>query len=120
PSPGPQVSELLADYTVRDSVFFRLGIFGYTWGNSQFFQFSNLPARSLPGWGVSNEPLWQRNNLVAAPPLIPPPVSLKVNIPFGLDSLTLLARFDTQNYGFPNATTPDPRYAGYGAQFSMV
>ena len=120
PSPGPQVSELITDFSVREAVFFRLGIYGYTWGNSQFFQFSNLPARSLPGWGVSNEPLWQRNNLISLPPLIPPPVTLKMSIPFGLDNLAFLVRLDTENYGFPNPTTPDPRDAGYGLQFSMV
>jgi hypothetical protein len=120
PSPGPQVAELIADYSVREAVFFRLGIYNYTWGISQFFQFSNLPARSLPGWGVNNEPLWQRLNLISMPPLITPPVSLKVSVPFGLDSLTFLARFDTVNYAFPNADAPDPRYAGYGLQYSMV
>ncbi len=120
PSPGPQVSELITDYSVRQAVFFRLGIYNYTWGNSQFFQFSNLPSRSLPGWGVSNEPLWQRNNLIAVPPLIPPPVSLKMSIPIGLDNLTFLMRLDTENYGFPNPTTPDPKDAGYGVQFTMV
>ncbi len=120
PSPGPQITELIADYAVRQAVFFRLGIYSYTWGNSQFFQFGNLPARSLPGWGVSNEPLWQKNNLISLPPLIPPPVSLKMSIPFGLDSFTFLVRLDTENYGFPNPTTPDPRDAGYGLQFTKV
>jgi hypothetical protein len=120
PSPGPQVSELITDYSVRDSVFFRLGIYNYTWGISQFFQFSNLPARALPGWGVDNEPLWQRINLDSMPPLITPPVSLKVSVPIGLDNFTFLARFDTQDYGFPSLTSPDPKDAGYGVQYSLV
>lgn len=120
PSPGPQLSEMIVDYSVRDAVFFRIGIFGYTWGISQFFQFSNLPARSIPGWGVSNQPLWQKTNLISVPPLTPPPVSAQVTIPFGLASLTLLGRFDAEDYGFPNPSTPDPRDAGWGAQFSFV
>ena len=51
PSALPELSEMFFDYSVLDAVFFRIGIFDYTWGNSQFFQFGNLPARSLPGLG---------------------------------------------------------------------
>jgi hypothetical protein len=43
-----------------------------------------------------------------------------MSIPFGLSSLTLLARFDMLNYGFPDSVTPDPRDAGYGFQFDLV
>jgi hypothetical protein len=108
------------DYSIGNAVFFRVGIYNYTWGISQFFQFSNLPARALPGWGVSNEPLWQRVNLDSMPPLITPPVSMKVSVPIGLDNLTLLVRFDTADYDFPSPTDPDPRFAGYGLQYSLV
>ena len=120
PSTGPQLSELFADYSVHEAVFFRLGIYDYTWGNSQFFQFSNLPSRGLPGWGISNEPLWQKTNIISIPPVVPLPVSFRMTVPFGLDSLTFLARFDMQDYGFPDLTTPNPKDAGYGVQFTLV
>ncbi len=120
PSTGPQIPELFADYSVHEAVFFRLGIYDYTWGNSQFFQFSNLPARGLPGWGISNEPLWQKANIISIPPVVPLPVSFRMTVPFGLDSLTFLARFDIQDYGFSDPTTPDPKDAGYGMQFTLV
>ena len=50
-SAPPQLSEMFMDYSVLQTVFFRVGIFDYTWGNSQFFLFGNLPSRSVPGWG---------------------------------------------------------------------
>jgi hypothetical protein len=120
PTGGPQFSEFIIDYSVRETVFFRLGTFDYTWGISQFFQFSNLPGRSLPGWGISNQPIWQKNNIIAAPTYLVPPATVKMSIPIGLNSLAFLARFDMQDYGFPSTTTPDPRDAGYGVQFSLV
>ena len=120
PGTGPQLAELFADYSIREAVFFRLGIYDYTWGISQFFQFSNLPARGLTGWGINNEPPWQKLNIITVPPVVPLPLSIRMTVPIGLDSLTLLARFDTEHYGFPNNATPDPRYAGYGIQFSLV
>jgi hypothetical protein len=120
PKTGTQLSEMIVDYSVRESVFFRLGIFNYTWGNSQFFQFSNLPARGRSDWGISNEPLWQQTNILTSTANLNLPVTAKMSIPFGLNSLTFLARFDMQNYGFPDATTPDPQDAGYGIQYDMV
>ena len=51
PSALPELSEMFFDYSVLDAVFFRIGIFDYTWGNSQFFQFGNLPARKPAGVG---------------------------------------------------------------------
>jgi hypothetical protein len=120
PASSAQFSEFIVDYSIREAVFFRLGTFDYTWGNSQFFQFSNLPSRSLPDWGLNNVPIWQRTNIIANAAISTAPVSVKMTIPFGLNSLTFLSRFDMQNYGFPNATTPDPRDAGYGLQFSLV
>jgi len=121
PGAGSQLSELIVDYSVRNSVFFRLGIFDYTWGNSQFFQFSNLPARGLPSWGVSNQPLWQKTNIISNIAPTNFPASVRIYVPFGVDGLTLLSRFDMQNYGFPNTPpTPDPRNAGYGLQLDLV
>jgi hypothetical protein len=120
PTGGPQFSELIIDYSVREAVFFRMGTFDYTWGNSQFFQFSNLPSRSIPGWAITNQPIWQKNNVITIPTNVTLPASVKMSIPIGLDSIDFLARFDMQDYGFPSPTTPDPRYAGYGLQFSVV
>jgi hypothetical protein len=42
-----------------------------------------------------------------------------VDIPFGLSNLTLLARFDIANYGFPDTNAPDPRFAGYGVRYDI-
>jgi hypothetical protein len=121
PSAGAQLNELIVDYSVRNSVFFKLGIFDYTWGISQFFQFSNLPARGLPTWGISNQPLWQKTNIISNVAPTNFPASVRVYVPFGVDGLTLLSRFDMQNYGFPNTPpTPDPRNAGYGFQLDLV
>ena len=121
PSAGTQLSQLIVDYSIKNAVFFRLGIFDYTWGNSQFFQFSNLPARGLPGWsGVINVPLWQRLNIISPTVVANYPASLRMYIPFGVNGLTLVSRFDMANYGFPSTTTPDPRYAGYGLQLDLV
>ncbi len=120
PKTGTQLSELIVDYSLRHTVFLRVGIFDYTWGNSQFFQFSNLPVRSLPDWGISNEPLWQKTNVLEKKVATDLPVSLKINIPLGLHNLTLLSRFDMENYGFPDAFTPTPKDAGYGIKFDLV
>jgi hypothetical protein len=120
PKTGTQLSELIIDYSVRESVFFRLGIFDYTWGSSQFFQFSNLPARGRSDWSINNEPAWQKTNILSQTANANLPVSIKMSIPFGLNGLTLLARFDMQNYGFPDSTTPDPLDAGYGFQLDVV
>ncbi len=120
PTTGFQISEMIVDYTILNAVFVRLGIFDYTWGNSQFYQFGNLPARSLPDWSISNQPLWERTNLIVNPSLANLPVSAKVSIPFGVDQLSLIARFDIADYGFPDQTRPDPKYAGYGLQYDLV
>ena len=119
PKIGTQLSELIIDYSVLNSLFFRVGIFDTTWGTSQFFQFSNLPSRSLPGWGVNNEPLWQQTNIITQTVNTVLPVNGKLDIPIGLSNLTLLARFDTEDYGFPDPTAPDPRYAGYGVHYDL-
>jgi hypothetical protein len=122
PAAGTQLSQLLVDYSVKNAVFFSLGIFDYGWGNSQFYQFANLPARGLPTWsGVINVPLWQKLNILTPTVVANYPASVKMYVPFGVDGLTLLARFDMANYGFTtNPLTPDPRYAGYGMQFDLV
>ncbi len=121
PSAGTQLSQLIVDYSIRNAVFFRLGIFDYTWGNSQFFQFANLPARGLPTWsGVINVPLWQRLNILSPTIVANYPASVRMYIPFGVNGLTLLTRFDMANYFPTNYTAPDPRYAGYGFQFDLV
>jgi hypothetical protein len=121
PGAGSQLNELIVDYSVRDAVFFRLGIFDYVWGSSQFFQFSNLPSRSLPDWGISNQPLWQKTNIISNVVEMNFPASVRVYVPFGVDGFTFLARFDMANYGFPGTPpTPDPRSAGYGLQLDLV
>lgn len=120
PTQGPLFSEMIVDYSILDSVFFRVGSFAYTWGNSQFFQYANLPSRSLPTFvSTTNLPLWEQNNLLTTTVTQTVPVSLKINIPFGLNGLTLLARFDLANY-FPNPSSPSPKDAGYGLQYDMV
>jgi len=119
PSSGPLFSEMFVDYSILNSVFFRIGVFAYTWGNSQFYQFANLPARSLPGWTTTNVPLWEKTNVITSTVTETVPVSVKMNIPFGLNGLTFLARFDLANY-FPNPSTPSPKYAGYGLEYDMV
>jgi hypothetical protein len=120
PGPGPLFPEMIIDYSILDSVFFRAGVFSYTWGNSQFFLYGNLPGRGLSTWSNSNVPFWERNNIITN--LVTPtaPISLKMNIPVGLNGLTLLARFDMANYGFPDQYTPNPKNAGYGLQWDMV
>jgi hypothetical protein len=122
PGPGPLFSEMIVDYSLLNSVFFRAGVFDYTWGNSQFFLFGNLPSRSLPGWtGTLNIPYWERNNLITNTLTSTVPASLKVSIPVGLDSLTLLARLDMANYGgTAGETTTNPKDGGYGIQWDMV
>jgi hypothetical protein len=120
PSAGPLFSEMFVDYSILNSVFFRIGTFDYTWGNSQFYQFANLPARSLPGWTTTNVPLWEKTNLITSTVTETVPVSAKMNIPFGLNGLTFLARFDLANYGFPNQLAPTPKDAGYGLEYDMV
>jgi hypothetical protein len=116
----PLLSEMFFDYSVLDAVFFRVGIFGYTWGNSQFFQFGNLPSRGLPGWnGVSNLPSWEQTNLATTVTTQNYPVSFKMNVPIGQGGLTLLSRFDLQNY-FADPSSPSPQNAGYGAEYDLV
>jgi hypothetical protein len=122
PTGGSQLTELIVDYSIRNSVFFRLGIFDYTWGNSQFFQFSNLPARALQSFqGVSNLPLWQKTNIITSVAPTNFPASVRIYVPFGVDGVTFLSRFDLLNYDFPGTPpTPDPRSAGYGLQLDLV
>ncbi|HTZ52946.1 MAG TPA: hypothetical protein VMF68_14860, partial [Spirochaetia bacterium] len=121
PQAGTQLSQLEVDYSVRNAVFFSLGIFGYTWGNAQFFQYGNLPARALPGWsGVANVPLWQQLNIITTTVVANYPASVKLYVPFGVNGFTFISRFDITNYGFPDKTAPDPRYAGYGLQLDLV
>ena len=120
PTQGPLFSEMIVDYSLLNSVFFRVGSFAYTWGNSQFFQYANLPSRSLPTFvGTTTLPLWEQNNLLTTTVTETVPVTLKMNVPFGLNSLTFLARFDLANY-FPNPSVPSPKDAGYGLQYDMV
>ncbi len=119
PGSGPLFSEMIVDYSVLNTVFFRIGTFAYTWGNSQFYQFANLPARSLPEWGTTSVPFWEKTNLITRTIPESVPVSMKMNVPFGLNGLTFLARFDLENY-FPNPSAPSPKYAGYGLQYDLV
>ena len=118
PKQGPLFSEMIVDYSILNSVFFRIGTFGYTWGNSQFYQYANLPDR-LPEGGTTNVPIWEKTNLITSTVLEPVPVSVKMNIPFGLNGLTLLARFDLDHY-FRNPASPSPKDAGYGLEYDMV
>jgi hypothetical protein len=120
PNTGPLFSEMIVDYSLLNSVFFRIGTFSYTWGSSQFFQYANLPSRSLPEWGAANVPVWEKTNLVTNTLTSTVPVSVKMNIPFGLNGITFLARFDMANYGFPDQFTPAPKDAGYGLEYDMV
>ena len=117
----PQLSEMFMDYSVLQSVFFRVGIFDYTWGNSQFFLFGNLPSRSQPGWGISNLPFWEKNNLFTTITTQNYPVSFKMSIPMGFNTLSFLARFDLLDYGNPPMeSSPSPKDAGYGLQYDLV
>ncbi len=118
----PELSEMFFDYSFLEKVFFRIGIFDYTWGNSQFFQFGNLPARSISGWsGLSTLPLWAQTNLLTTIPTQNYPVSIKMAVPMGFNTLTLLARFDLANYGNPAMEqSPSPKDAGYGVQYDLV
>jgi hypothetical protein len=124
PTAGTQLSQLIVDYSIKEAVFFRLGIFDYSWSNSQFFQFANLPARGLPTWsGVINVPLWQQLNILSPSVVANYPASVRMYIPFGVNGITLLSRFDMANYDFPGKPdhpTPDPRNAGYGVQLDLV
>ncbi len=116
----PLLSEMFFDYSVLDAVFFRAGVFDYTWGNSQFYQFGNLPSRGLPNWsGVSNLPFWERTNLMTTVTTKNYPVSLKMNLPVGQGGLTLISRFDLENY-FANPGAPSPQNTGYGAEYDLV
>ena len=117
----PQLTEVFFDYSLLEHVFFRIGIFDYTWGNSQFFLFGNLPARSQPGWtGSANLPFWERSNLLTNVTTQNYPVSFKMSVPIGLNTLTFLARFDLANYGFADPTSPNPMNGGYGLQLDLV
>ena len=118
----PALSEMFFDYSVLETVFFRVGIFDYTWGNSQFFLYGNLPLRALPEWsGVNNLPFWEKNNLLTTITTQNYPVSFKMSIPMGFNTLTFLARFDLLNYGNnPNPLSPSPKNAGYGLQYDLV
>lgn len=117
----PQLSEMFFDYSLLDHVFFRVGIFDYTWGNSQFFLFGNLPARSQPTWtGAANLPFWERTNLLTTVTTQNYPVSFKMSVPIGFNTLTFLARFDLANYGFADPTSPSPSNGGYGLQLDLV
>jgi hypothetical protein len=112
---------MFIDYSVLESVFFRVGIFDYTWGNSQFFLFGNLPSRSLLGWGINNLPFWEKNNLFTTITTQNYPVSFKMSIPMGFNTLSFLARFDLLDYGNPPMeTSPSPKDAGYGLQYDLV
>lgn len=118
----PYFSEMIVDYSVLNSVFFRVGIFDYTWGVSQFFLFGNLPSRSLPGWvGTLNLPFWEQNNVITNTATSTVPVSFKMNVPIGLGGFTFLARYDIANYpSDKGSNTPNPKDFGYGAQYDLV
>jgi hypothetical protein len=121
-SETPYFSEMIIDYSILNAVFFRVGVFDYTWGNSQFFLFGNLPSRSLPDWtGTLNLPFWEKNNVIINTTTTTVPVSLKMNVPFGLNAFTFLLRYDPSNYpSDKTSTTPNPKDAGYGIQYDLV
>ncbi len=119
-APALQVSELFVDYSFLNTVFFRVGVFNYSWGNSQFFQLGDLPSRGLPGWSTSLTPLWQKTNLITNTSVVNHPVSFKAYVPFEKDGFTFLGRADLANYGFPNTSSPDPRYMGFGLLYDLV
>ncbi|HUW40812.1 MAG TPA: hypothetical protein VMV90_07350 [Rectinemataceae bacterium] len=119
-APALQVSELFVDYSFLNTVFFRVGVFNYGWGNSQFFQLGDLPSRGLPGWSTSLTPLWQKTNLITNTSTVSHPVSFKAYVPFEKDGFTFLGRADLANYGFPNTSSPDPRYMGLGLLYDLV
>ena len=118
--PSLQIAEMFMDYTFLNSVFFRVGVFNYTWGNAQFFQLGDLPSRSLPGWTNNLTPIWEKTNLITNTTEQDHPVSLKAYVPFGNDGLTFLGRADLVNYGFPSDSSPDPRYMGFGLAYDLV
>ncbi|HET7838701.1 MAG TPA: hypothetical protein VFL04_02995 [Rectinemataceae bacterium] len=118
PTTGIQVSELIIDYTLRNTVFFRAGIFGYTWGDAQFSQLGNLPGRTLPTWTTNTIPVWQQTNLLTNTTTSTLPTAVKAYIPLGRNGLTFYVRADP-NY-FETRTEPDLKSAGYGLMYDQV
>ncbi len=118
PTTGLQVTELIIDYTLRNTIFFRAGIFGYAWGDAQFSQLGNLPGRTLPSWSTDTIPVWQTTNLITNSTTSNLPTSVKAYIPLGRNGLTFLVRADP-NY-FVSRTEPDLKSAGYGLEYDQV
>ena len=118
--PSLQIAEMFMDYTFLNSVFFRVGVFNYTWGNAQFYQLGDLPSRSLPGWANNLTPVWEKTNLITNTTEQDHPISLKAYVPFGSNGFTFIGRADLANYAFPNDSSPDPRYMGFGLSYDLL
>jgi len=105
---GPTIGELFCDYSVSDALFFRIGKQVINWGASRFFAIDNLPAR-VPTTAhlVPDEDF---DNSAG--------IGLKVNIPFGVHSLTSIMQIK-QNY-LSKKTDPHAGEVGYGLLGDLV
>ena len=98
---GPTIGELFCDYSVSDALFFRIGKQVINWGASRFFAIDNLPARVPTGFQI---PLESFDGAAG--------IGLKVNIPFGVHSLTTFMQI--KNGYLRPSSTPNLSEVGYG------
>ena len=99
---GPTIGELFCDYSVADVLFFRIGKQVVNWGAARFFAIDNLPARVPTGFQI---PLESFDGGAAG-------IGLKVNIPFGVHSLTTFMQI--KNGYLRPSSTPNLSEVGYG------
>jgi hypothetical protein len=97
----PTFSELFCDYTVSDTLFFRIGKQVINWGATRFFPFDNLPART-PAPSLPTSETFDNSA----------GIGFKVSIPFGLSSLSAIAQL--KNGYFADPTAPHLEEVGVG------
>ncbi len=106
--PVPSIAELFCDYSLYDVLFFRIGKQVINWGVARFFAIDNLPAR-VPT-AVHQIPDETFDNSAG--------IGLKVNIPFGVHSLTTILQIKPSY--LRTVSEPQPGEVGYGLSGELI
>jgi hypothetical protein len=103
PNPILTIGELFADYSLQETVFLRVGVYGYGWGYARVFNLADITSRVRADRTEGTTTF-----------------NLKANIPFSFGSVTLLMRGRDDYFTLSPATAPTPQEAGYGSLFEFV
>jgi hypothetical protein len=106
-----EVSEFFADYTLMDSVFFRVGRHNLTWGISRFYPHTNLTARLPDAFPVTPADYTDELNDADS-------YAFRMTVPVGAGGVEFVGF--TRNGFMADPSTPKAEDIGWGGNFNVA